>query len=95
VGAVTLTVPPAFLASDLLFQAAGSLSAAPFVAGVLVMPSYSQYWRETFGVVSIEAQHWGCRVVASGDGNLPESLPGASARPPTGRAGRSGRPPSA
>jgi glycosyltransferase involved in cell wall biosynthesis len=40
---------------------------------ILVMPSNSQYWHETFGIVSIEAQHAGCRVVASDDGGLPET----------------------
>jgi len=40
---------------------------------VVVMPSNSQYWHETFGIVSIEAQHSGCRVVASNDGGLPET----------------------
>lgn len=40
---------------------------------VVVMPSNSQYWHETFGIVSIEAQHTGCRVIASDDGGLPET----------------------
>ena len=40
---------------------------------IVVMPSNSQYWHETFGIVSIEAQHAGCRVVASADGGLPET----------------------
>jgi D-inositol-3-phosphate glycosyltransferase len=40
---------------------------------IVVMPSTSQYWHETFGIVSIEAQHSGCRVVASDDGGLPET----------------------
>lgn len=40
---------------------------------IVVMPSNSQYWHETFGIVSIEAQHTGCRVVASDDGGLPET----------------------
>jgi D-inositol-3-phosphate glycosyltransferase len=40
---------------------------------VVVMPSNSHYWHETFGIVSIEAQHAGCRVVASDDGGLPET----------------------
>ncbi len=40
---------------------------------IVVMPSNSQYWHETFGIVSIEAQHSGCRVVASHDGGLPET----------------------
>lgn len=45
---------------------------------IVVMPSNSQYWHETFGIVSIEAQHAGCRVVASDDGGLPETDCGAS-----------------
>jgi D-inositol-3-phosphate glycosyltransferase len=40
---------------------------------IVVVPSNSQYWHETFGIVSIEAQHAGCRVVASDDGGLPET----------------------
>ncbi len=40
---------------------------------IIVMPSNSQYWHETFGIVSIEAQHSGCWVVASDDGGLPET----------------------
>jgi glycosyltransferase involved in cell wall biosynthesis len=40
---------------------------------IIVMPSNSQYWHETFGIVSVEAQHSGCRVVASDDGGLPET----------------------
>lgn len=40
---------------------------------IIVMPSNSQYWHETFGIVSIEAQHSGCWVVASNDGGLPET----------------------
>lgn len=40
---------------------------------IVVMPSTGQYWHETFGIVSIEAQHVGCRVVASDDGGLPET----------------------
>src|SRR6202000_3088153 len=40
---------------------------------IVVMPSNSQYWNETFGIVSIEAQHAGCRVIASDDGGLPET----------------------
>lgn len=48
---------------------------AALMAGhdIVVMPSNSQYWHETFGIVSIEAQHTGCRVVASDDGGLPET----------------------
>ncbi|SDN40097.1 glycosyltransferase family 4 protein [Actinacidiphila guanduensis] len=44
---------------------------------IVVMPSNSQYWHETFGIVSIEAQHSGCRVIASNDGGLPETDCGA------------------
>jgi D-inositol-3-phosphate glycosyltransferase len=40
---------------------------------VVVVPSNSQHWHETFGIVSIEAQHAGCRVVAADDGGLPET----------------------
>lgn len=40
---------------------------------IVIMPSNSQYWHETFGIVSIEAQHSGCWVVASDDGGLPET----------------------
>ncbi|MGH3706846.1 MAG: glycosyltransferase family 4 protein [Pseudonocardiaceae bacterium] len=40
---------------------------------IVVIPSNSQYWHETFGIVSIEAQHSGCWVVASDDGGLPET----------------------
>jgi glycosyltransferase involved in cell wall biosynthesis len=44
---------------------------------VVVMPSNGQYWHETFGIISIEAQHSGARVVASDDGGLPETQCGA------------------
>lgn len=44
---------------------------------IVVMPSTGQYWHETFGIVSIEAQHAGCRVVVSDDGGLPETDCGA------------------
>ncbi|MFJ8436986.1 glycosyltransferase family 4 protein [Kitasatospora sp. NPDC094019] len=40
---------------------------------VLVMPSHSTLWVEPFGTLSAEAQHAGCRVVASDLGGLPES----------------------
>jgi len=43
------------------------------VHDMVVMPSNSQYWHETFGIVSVEAQHSGMRVVASDDGGLPET----------------------
>jgi glycosyltransferase involved in cell wall biosynthesis len=44
---------------------------------IVVIPSNRQYWHETFGIVSIEAQHAGCRIVASDDGGLPETDCGA------------------
>lgn len=47
---------------------------------VIVMPSNPRYWadpfgywRECFGMISVEAQHAGCYVVASNDGGLPET----------------------
>ncbi|MER7842341.1 glycosyltransferase family 4 protein [Kitasatospora sp. NPDC096077] len=40
---------------------------------VVVMPSHSVLWVEPFGTLSAEAQHAGCRVVASDLGGLPES----------------------
>jgi len=40
---------------------------------VVVMPSTNIFWKELFGMVSIEAQHAGCRVVASRAGGLPET----------------------
>jgi D-inositol-3-phosphate glycosyltransferase len=43
------------------------------VHDIIVMPSNSQYWHETFGIVAVEAQHSGVRVVASDDGGLPET----------------------
>lgn len=50
-----------------------TMAALMAVHDVVVMPSTGQYWHETFGIVSIEAQHAGCRVVASDDGGLPET----------------------
>jgi len=40
---------------------------------VVVMPSTDIFWKEFFGMVSVEAQHAGCRVVASNSGGLPET----------------------
>ena len=40
---------------------------------IVVMPTTSLFWHETFGIVSVEAQHAGCRVVAASSGGLPES----------------------
>jgi glycosyltransferase involved in cell wall biosynthesis len=37
------------------------------------MPSSDIYWKEIFGIVSVEAQHAGCRVVASNAGGIPET----------------------
>jgi D-inositol-3-phosphate glycosyltransferase len=51
----------------------GTMAALMADHDIVVMPSNSQYWHETFGIVSIEAQHSGCRVIASRDGGLPET----------------------
>ena len=40
---------------------------------IVVMPSTDIFWREMFGIVSVEAQHAGCRVVAARSGGLPET----------------------
>lgn len=40
---------------------------------VVVIPSTDNFWYETFGILSVEAQHAGCRVVASHGGGLPET----------------------
>lgn len=40
---------------------------------IVVMPSNHHYWNEAFGMISVEAQHAGCRVVASNAGGLPET----------------------
>ncbi|HET9411996.1 MAG TPA: glycosyltransferase family 4 protein [Candidatus Saccharimonadales bacterium] len=40
---------------------------------VVVMPSHSVLWKESFGILSVEAQHAGCQVVASNLGGLPET----------------------
>lgn len=40
---------------------------------IVVMPSSDLFWKEMFGIVSVEAQHSGCRVVASRSGGLPET----------------------
>ncbi|HKX72406.1 MAG TPA: glycosyltransferase family 4 protein [Candidatus Saccharimonadales bacterium] len=40
---------------------------------VVVMPSHKVMWPEPFGMLSVEAQHAGCRVVASNVGGLPET----------------------
>jgi D-inositol-3-phosphate glycosyltransferase len=40
---------------------------------IVVMPSTDILWKENFGMLSVEAQHAGCRVVASNAGGLPET----------------------
>lgn len=40
---------------------------------MVVMPSSDIFWKELFGIVSVEAQHAGCRVVASNASGLPET----------------------
>jgi glycosyltransferase involved in cell wall biosynthesis len=40
---------------------------------IVVMPSTNIFWYEAFGILSVEAQHAGCRVVASNAGGLPET----------------------
>lgn len=40
---------------------------------ILVMPSTEIFWKEMFGILSVEAQHAGLRVVASRAGGLPET----------------------
>jgi len=40
---------------------------------IVVVPSNHFFWQEAFGMVSVEAQHAGCRVVASNAGGLPET----------------------
>jgi glycosyltransferase involved in cell wall biosynthesis len=40
---------------------------------IVVMPSTNIFWYEAFGILSVEAQHAGCRVVASKCGGLPET----------------------
>lgn len=40
---------------------------------IVVVPSNNKFWHEAFGMVSVEAQHSGCRVVASAADGLPET----------------------
>lgn len=40
---------------------------------IVAVPSNHQYWHEAFGMVSVEAQHSGCRVIASNADGLPET----------------------
>ena len=64
-------------ASSLRARVPPAMAALMAEHDIVVMPSNGQYWHETFGIVSIEAQHSGCRVVASDDGGLPETNCGA------------------
>ncbi|HEX8762500.1 MAG TPA: glycosyltransferase family 4 protein [Candidatus Saccharimonadales bacterium] len=45
---------------------------------IVVMPSTDIFWHEAFGILSVEAQHAGCRVVASKAGGIPETNTGSS-----------------
>jgi D-inositol-3-phosphate glycosyltransferase len=40
---------------------------------IVVVPSNNTYWHEAFGMVSVEAQHSGCKVVASNSDGLLET----------------------
>jgi glycosyltransferase involved in cell wall biosynthesis len=40
---------------------------------IVLMPSSNIFWKEIFGIVSVEAQHAGARVVASNAGGIPET----------------------
>lgn len=40
---------------------------------IVTLPSNHQYWHEAFGMVSVEAQHAGCKVIASNADGLPET----------------------
>jgi D-inositol-3-phosphate glycosyltransferase len=40
---------------------------------IVLIPSTNIFWKETFGMASVEAQHAGCRVVGSKAGGLPET----------------------
>jgi len=40
---------------------------------IVLMPSSNIFWQEIFGIVSVEAQHAGSRVVASNAGGIPET----------------------
>jgi D-inositol-3-phosphate glycosyltransferase len=51
----------------------GAMAAFLTTQDVVVMPSHSVLWPEPFGMLSVEAQHAGCRVVASNVGGLPET----------------------
>lgn len=40
---------------------------------IVTVPSVHTYWHEAFGMVSVEAQHAGCKVIASNADGLPET----------------------
>jgi D-inositol-3-phosphate glycosyltransferase len=40
---------------------------------IVVVPSNHTYWHEAFGMVSVEAQHAGCKVIATFADGLPET----------------------
>lgn len=42
-------------------------------SSIVVVPSRNDIWQEPFGMTSVEAQHAGCRVIASDSGGLPET----------------------
>jgi D-inositol-3-phosphate glycosyltransferase len=44
---------------------------------IVLMPSTNIFWQESFGILSVEAQHAGCRVVGSNAGGLPETDTGS------------------
>lgn len=54
-------------------QDAGQVAQIMAVQDIVVMPSTDIFWKELFGMLSVEAQHAGCRVVASNAGGLPET----------------------
>ncbi|HET6747036.1 MAG TPA: glycosyltransferase family 4 protein [Candidatus Saccharimonadales bacterium] len=60
---------------NLLPPAVGPGEVAKMMAryDIVLMPSNAQFYHETFGMNSVEAQHAGCRVVASRDGGLVET----------------------
>ncbi len=53
---------------------------------IVVIPSRNDNWEEPFGMVSVEAQHCGCRVIASQSGGLAETNCGLLTLVPAGNA---------
>lgn len=64
---------------DLVDARTDPTSMAELMAGqdIVVMPSNNHFWQEAFGMVSVEAQHAGCRVVATNAAGLPETSCGS------------------